>query len=33
MFGRTSIIWIEKNGSLTSDGSHISSIYIVGVYL
>jgi len=30
---RTSVVWIEKSGSPTSDGSHISSVYIVGVYL
>jgi len=31
--GRTSVMWLEKSGSLTSDRSHISSVYIVGVYL
>jgi len=31
--GRTNVVWIEKNGSPTSDGSHISSVYVVGVCL
>jgi len=28
--GRNSVVWIEKSGSLTSDGTHISSVYIMG---
>jgi len=28
-----SVVWIEKCWSLKLDGTHISSVYIVGVYL
>jgi len=33
MLDRTSDVWIEKSESPTSDGTHLSSVYIVGVYL
>jgi hypothetical protein len=33
ILGRTSITWIEKSGSPTTDEIHISSVYIVGVSL
>jgi len=31
--GGTNVVWIEKSESPTLDGSHISSVYILEVYL